>query len=316
MRQPNASLPENLNPQQQVTVPSGPKLKHVTEQPDLPIKFDSKRGCDQIRARLYHDHRLIGLELPVALAVSEFVNLATFAAYPKQKLLARMVHATQPRVSNALQRLETKRVIEIDRKRSYCRYVFLAEWRGRFRVVPKVVATDSRYAGKAYLDMPEKHISNAYTGPQLPLDSASSTDDHELEPLTRTLGVRASRTDAQSGVVRTKKVQRPVSDAPSPKGLASTPTVEEVLEAPSRGEPRPKRKKFEAQFAAFVKTKKRRRVRRVISDPKHDDTERNETARAVLAEQERDSSGIESDPFPSTDLSTSAWETKATDGKA
>ena len=72
-------------------------------------------------------------------------------AYPKQKLLVRMVHATRARVSNALQRLETKGVLTIDRGRSHCRYVFLETWRGRFQTVP-------RCAGKAHLDVPEKHI--------------------------------------------------------------------------------------------------------------------------------------------------------------
>ena len=148
-------LPESFTPQQEQRTPagqSGPKLAHVTEQPGLPIKFDSKRGCDQIRARLYHDPRLVGLELTVALALSEFVRLPACVAYPKQKLLVRMVHATRARVSNALQRLETKGVLTIDRGRSHCRYVFLETWRGRFQTVP-------RCAGKAHLDVPEKHIS-------------------------------------------------------------------------------------------------------------------------------------------------------------
>ena len=136
-----------------------PRLAHVTEQPGLPVKFDSKRGCDQIRARLYHDHRLTGLELTVALALSEFVNPATYAAYPKQARVARMVHATRARVSNALQRLETKGVLEIDRCRTYCRYIFRGEWRGIFKALPRPSAPDSRCAGKAHQDVPEKHIT-------------------------------------------------------------------------------------------------------------------------------------------------------------
>ena len=150
MRTATVSLPENSDHANPDTL-SGPRLAHVTEQPGLPIKFDSKRGCDQIRARLYHDPRLVGLELTVALALSEFVRLPACVAYPKQKLLVRMVHATRARISNALQRLETKGVLTIDRGRSHCRYVFLETWRGRFQTVP-------RCAGKAHLDVPEKHI--------------------------------------------------------------------------------------------------------------------------------------------------------------
>ena len=150
MRQAETRIPETSHPANP-QIRSGLTLAHVTEQPGLPIKFDSKRGSDQIRARLYHDPRLVGLELTVALALSEFVRLPACVAYPKQKLLVRMVHATRARVSNALQRLETKGVLTIDRGRSHCRYVFLGTWRGRFQTVP-------RCAGKAHLDVPEKHI--------------------------------------------------------------------------------------------------------------------------------------------------------------
>ena len=66
MRQAAPTVSETstaAKPRTNLGASDGPKLAHVTEQPGLPIKFDSKRGCDQIRARLYHDHRLIGLEL-------------------------------------------------------------------------------------------------------------------------------------------------------------------------------------------------------------------------------------------------------------
>ena len=114
-----------------------PCLAHVTEQPGLPVKFSSKRGCDQIRARLYHDHRVTGLELAVALALSEFVRLDSYAAHPKQSLLARMVHASRERVSKAVAGLAAKGIIEVDRFRTHCRYVFLGEWRGLFKTVPR-----------------------------------------------------------------------------------------------------------------------------------------------------------------------------------
>ena len=178
MRQAAPTVSETstaAKPRTNLGASDGPKLAHVTEQPGLPIKFDSKRGCDQIRARLYHDHRLIGLELAVALALSEFVTLASFAAYPKQKLIGRMVHATRARVSNALQRLETKGVLTIDRNRSHCRYVFLATWRGLFKTVP-------RCAGKAHLDVPGKHISNTKVSDLTPIQSRFSLGESVSEP--------------------------------------------------------------------------------------------------------------------------------------
>ena len=155
MRTAKPRIPETSHPANP-QIRSGPTLAHVTEQPGLPIKFDSKRGCDQIRARLYHDHRVTGLELSVALAVSEFVNTATFAAFPKQALIARMVHATRPKVSGALTRLESKGVMAIDRGRTYCRYVFLAAWRGLFVALPG----GSRCSRKEHQDVPERNISN------------------------------------------------------------------------------------------------------------------------------------------------------------
>ena len=39
-------------------------------------------------------------------------------------------------MSRLLHRLEDKAVIEIDRHRTYCRYVFQEVWRGAFRPVP------------------------------------------------------------------------------------------------------------------------------------------------------------------------------------
>ena len=198
MRQPNASVTETSHPATPPTVgaAAGPKLAHVTEQPGLPIKFDSKRGCDQIRARLYHDPRLVGLELTVALALSEFVRLPACVAYPKQKLLTRMVHATRARVSNALQRLETKGVLTIDRGRSHCRYVFLETWRGRFQTVP-------RCAGKAHLDVPGKHISKEKVTHVTPIQSRFSLGEGPLEPYVlepvRTLIAAADLSLVQSG---------------------------------------------------------------------------------------------------------------------
>ena len=151
-------LPENSDHANADTL-SGPRLAHVTEQPGLPIRFDSKRGCDQIRARLYHDPRLVGLELTVALALSEFVRLPACVAYPKQSLLAKMVKSTQPKVSGALSRLEAKRVLGVDRCRTYCRYVFLASWRGQFVALQGGESPRPRYTQREYQDIPRGNIT-------------------------------------------------------------------------------------------------------------------------------------------------------------
>ena len=97
----------------------GPRLAHVTEQPGLPIRFESKRGCDQIRARIYHDRRLTGAAFKVAMVLSEFVNLATFAAHPKHKVIARWAHVSRDRVIQALKQLVVLGVLEVDRRRGH-----------------------------------------------------------------------------------------------------------------------------------------------------------------------------------------------------
>ena len=80
-----------------VPVSPTPRLAYVNEQPGLPVSFEAKRGCDQIRARIYHDPRLTSQEAIVALALSEFVNTTTYTAHPKQARLAGMVKTTPPR---------------------------------------------------------------------------------------------------------------------------------------------------------------------------------------------------------------------------
>ena len=189
------SLPETSH-QANPRIQSGPTLAHVTEQPGLPVKFDSKRGCDQIRARLYHDPRITGLELAVALALSEFVRLPACVAYPKQKLLARMVHTKQPKISGALSRLETKGVIEIDRGRTHCRYVFLETWRGHFQIV------EEKTKG-VYLDIPSGNISKAKVPHITPTQSTFSLGEGQLEPYVLE-PVRSSKAAAD--------VLRPVPD--------------------------------------------------------------------------------------------------------
>ena len=132
-----------------VPVSPTPRLAYVNEQPGLPVSFEAKRGCDQIRARIYHDPRLTSQEAIVALALSEFVNTTTYTAHPKQARLAGMVKTNPSQVSRLLHRLEEKAVIEIDRCRTYCRYVFQAAWRGSFQPLPG----RSRFASHANQDL-------------------------------------------------------------------------------------------------------------------------------------------------------------------
>ena len=131
-----AETAQRTIPQNNRGASDGPKLAHVTEQPGLPIKFDSKRGSDRIRARIYHDIRLCGAAFQVAMVLSEFVNLATFSAHPKQNLIARCAHVSRDGVIQALKVLVALGVLEIDRHRTFCRYVFLASWRGQFVALP------------------------------------------------------------------------------------------------------------------------------------------------------------------------------------
>jgi len=109
---------------------TGPK------QLDLPISFTAKRGCDRIRARLFADHRLKGLVLPVLLALAEFVDVRR-KAWPKQTTLAKMVHATRENVGRALERAaEEYGVLAKDRHRrgAGCQYTFLESWIAWFRI--------------------------------------------------------------------------------------------------------------------------------------------------------------------------------------
>ena len=145
---------------------SGPTLAYINEQPGLPISFTAKRGCDQIRARVYHDHRLSSQEALTLLALSEFVNVHTFTAHPKQIRLARMVKTNRTQVNRILHRLEALEVLVIDRHRTYCRYVFSDAWMGFFRPLPH----RSRCARDAHQDVRETHITgepvqrNLYSG--------------------------------------------------------------------------------------------------------------------------------------------------------
>ena len=114
---------------------SAPQLAYSHPQPKLPIRFDANRGCDQIRARLYHDARIKGGVFQVLMVLSEFVNTKAYAAHPKQATIARFAHVHKTHVSRITREAAELKIIEIDRKRTYCRYVFRQEWLGRFRDV-------------------------------------------------------------------------------------------------------------------------------------------------------------------------------------
>jgi hypothetical protein len=136
-------------------------LAHVNPQPWLPIRFDSKRGSDSIRARVYADPRLSALEWRVAMALSEFVNTSTWCAHPKQSRIAVMVNATRPKVSGALHSLESKGVINIDRCRTFARYVFTETWRSAFRPASRCSPTE-------HLDVPLRNITGEPENRNLP----------------------------------------------------------------------------------------------------------------------------------------------------
>ena len=209
-------------------------LAHITEQPGLPIKFDSKRGCDQIRARLYHDSRVVGLELEVALALSEFTSSPVYAAYPKQKLLARMVHATRPKVSGALSRLEAKGVLEIDRCRTHCRYIFLARWLGHFHALPGGQYKQSRCSFREHLDVPERNISSnePYVLEPLKSDVVASTDEQQqqLDPNTEDRDARRAEGLIAAIATRSRQLDKPFDETATRAKLASGETTVQHLQ--------------------------------------------------------------------------------------
>ena len=164
----NTPAPDRTEPDQAHA--AGPELAYVTEQPGLPIRFESKRGCDQIRARVYQDPRLTPPERLIAISLSEYVNTTTYTAHPKQAKLAELNGTNRSQISRLLRRIAEKGVIEIDRCRTYCRYIFLAEWRGAFVALPggrDVRETHTppdappgpRCASRAHLDVRETHIT-------------------------------------------------------------------------------------------------------------------------------------------------------------
>lgn len=161
--------PEPDGPQPQAPRPDGtaPQLLPGTgpKQLDLPISFTAKRGSDRIRARLFADHRLKGLVLPVLLALSEFVDVRR-KAWPKQTTLAKMVHATRENVGRALERAaEEYGVLAKDRHRrgAGCQYTFLESWIAWFRTPGEVAGEAAKQPFRSddtsHLEVTYRHFS-------------------------------------------------------------------------------------------------------------------------------------------------------------
>lgn len=131
---------------------------------DLPISFDSKRGCDRIRARLYADQRLKGLVLTVLLALSEFVDVRR-KAWPRQTTLAKLVHASRENVGRALAAAAEYAVLAKDRHRrgAGCQYTFLESWIVWFRTPGEIPESTPqppfRSDDTSHLEVTIRHIS-------------------------------------------------------------------------------------------------------------------------------------------------------------
>lgn len=136
-------MPKGASPQfRLVDVPHEQQL-------NLPVRFASKRGSDRIKARIYHDHRLRPPVAAVLLALSDFVDVRS-KAWPKQALLAQMIHAPRETVGRWLAEAEALGVLEKDRHRPQgrCEYTFREAWVRWFRC-----------DGGSLLDVTEDHFS-------------------------------------------------------------------------------------------------------------------------------------------------------------
>lgn len=159
---PCGATADPLNDQAPRSDATAPQLLPGTgpKQLDLPISFTAKRGCDRIRARLFADHRLKGLALPVLLALSEFVDIRR-KAWPKQTTLAKMVHATRENVSRALERAAGYGVVAKDRHRrgAGCQYTFLESWIAWFRSPGEGPKPPFRSDVSSHLEVTYRHFS-------------------------------------------------------------------------------------------------------------------------------------------------------------
>ena len=110
-----------------------PALAYVNPAPRLPLRFDSRRGCDRVRTRLYHDQSIPAWVMPVLMVVSEFVNGQSYAARLKRETVAHWAHCSTKTVTRTIQWAEQHGILEQERRRTHSRFVFRQEWLGRFR---------------------------------------------------------------------------------------------------------------------------------------------------------------------------------------
>ena len=93
------------------------------------LRFDAARGCDRIRRRVYADSRIRPLVAAALLALSEFVD-GRRKAWPKQELIAKMLHTRREVIGRALTEAAQLDVLEKDRSRpgGRCTYTFRESW--------------------------------------------------------------------------------------------------------------------------------------------------------------------------------------------
>ena len=152
------------------------------------LRFDAKRGCDRIRRRVYADPRIRPMVAVVLMALSEFVDVRR-KSWPKQDLVAQMVHTDRRRVSLLSDEAEKLGVLVKDRARvgGRCCYTFAESWVQWFR---DEAAGDARVASKAIPELPLKQLSTepsnrttyvrpAEENPQPPADPVPVESDPE-----------------------------------------------------------------------------------------------------------------------------------------
>ena len=98
------------------------------------LRFDAPRGCDRIRRRIYADPRIRPSVAFALVALSEFADVR-FKAWPKQDLLAAMLHTKRQRIGEWLSEAEALGVLVKDRNRpgGRCCYTFAETWLQWFR---------------------------------------------------------------------------------------------------------------------------------------------------------------------------------------
>ena len=127
----------------------------VARQPALPIKLDSIRPSDRIRARLYRDTRIPPGALLTLIVIADHVRLDDQANAARLKLttIGKWTHQCDRTVREAIGWAKGNGVLAIDRRRTWCRYVFLTEWIARWEpeasTADKAESVRSRVADSA-----------------------------------------------------------------------------------------------------------------------------------------------------------------------